>query len=1378
MIRRNLYQFSAPIRSAALLASLALAAAPTPAHAEWVTRTAATAGASRALAVHPVRNKVYVAQEGDASVLVFAPLTGTSTTVAVQQGPDAIAVDPLADRVYVANQGSASVSVIDGATDAVITTIAVGTEPYAIAVNPVTHRIYVTNRASNTVSVIAGASNTVVQTIPVGGSPQSVAVNPLTNKIYVVNHDTNNVTVINGVDGTTGTVTVGTTPYAVAVNPATNYIYVANYVGNNVTRIDGATNAKVTITTGTRPYALGVNPVTNRIYVANVAANTVTIINGATNGTTTVAAATNPIAVAINTATNRIYVPCLGSTNLTIIDGAAGTTTTLAVGSSGLSVGANPWTGRVYVARNAAAGQNLVEIDGSINTMSTIATGSAPTSVAVNRRTHRAYVANRDGNSVTEVDLATLAPAATIAVGATPVAIVVDELRNRIFTANFTSSSVSVIDGVTRAVNNVSVDIGPQALALDAQSGTVYAGCYWEDSVMRLDGTTLAATSIPMGPGANPVALAVNPVTQACYVANRGTNTVARIEPGGALSKLLCVGASPAGIAVDAATNQVFVANSLGSSLSVIDGTTNALTTVATLAGPVALAVDPDHGQVFAADSIGQALSVVRTSNLSVTNVALGIVPRSIAVNRWTGRAYAAGPASSALKAVDLGSLAVSTLAASSGITGLAADDALGIALVGHAGGTLVDAVRERSASALPLASTIQPLAGDEAQPAPTTFTGTSTASWSPQNTGILGQYVITDSPARPWNAASLTSGSGTPSAGWSATGVDPGPPGMHLIASAALDATSATLDNSSQSEASIFLGAPAFSLYRTRTNTASALPALDPAVVQGSASVVVSPHGEEPFVASLGNAWVSLARAGQTVPDPFPLTQPGGGFSFQSYYECGDRVLSHLANDTLKVRAYLQPDADCGTEHDCLSTVRTAGNSPHLLYWLESDPSTGFYLMNRLFREYWEKRLGVYPELTILEVSNTSDDVRANAGASTGWNTSGTLGVIRVKPGFASFDDVLAHEFGHRMVVKLLHSVLSSDCVNTEGSEARGLDEGIADYFAAAYHGDPNICEGCEGANKPAMRRLVNTQQYHWCSSDPDRNGGYPGSTIPSGALWDLRGVLDNTFPTDGVNGIDRWVYDTILDLAPLSCEQCTYKAFRDKLRARPLNGANVSAQVNAAFAGHGVVDSPVDDCVPRPVVQQIQRAVDAVGQHLTVTWSAVQGTSFYKLFTHPFGSGGGGMGPGELVGDSLTTTQFEHTEADTSLGLAFVVVPYDAAGNPGPSSLETPAVTAVPPTDPALQVGLQLTITPNPAREFTAFRLGSTGERPNDLRIFDVAGRLVRALRPQAQSDGSWAATWDTTDRNGRTVPSGVYLVRNSSGKHAIIRRLIVVK
>jgi YVTN family beta-propeller protein len=103
---------------------------------------------------------------------VTAPAAAATPTAQVPTGttPWAVAVNPVTDKIYVANQGSNNVTVIDGATNTT-TTVTTGTTPTAVAVNPVTNKAYVTNLDSNTVMVL---TEQVVHNVPL-----QVAIAPL-----------------------------------------------------------------------------------------------------------------------------------------------------------------------------------------------------------------------------------------------------------------------------------------------------------------------------------------------------------------------------------------------------------------------------------------------------------------------------------------------------------------------------------------------------------------------------------------------------------------------------------------------------------------------------------------------------------------------------------------------------------------------------------------------------------------------------------------------------------------------------------------------------------------------------------------------------------------------------------------------------------------------------------------------------------------------------------------------------------------------------------------------------------------------------------------------------------------------------------------------
>jgi YVTN family beta-propeller protein len=134
-----------------------------------------------------------------------------TATVNVGNDPYAVAVNPVTNKIYVANQSSNTVTVIDGATNST-TTVNAGNAPFAVAVNPVTNKIYVANYFSDNVTVMDGSTNSTA-TIIAGGRPAAVVVNLVTNKIYVANQTGNDVTVIDGLTNSTATINAGNSPF-------------------------------------------------------------------------------------------------------------------------------------------------------------------------------------------------------------------------------------------------------------------------------------------------------------------------------------------------------------------------------------------------------------------------------------------------------------------------------------------------------------------------------------------------------------------------------------------------------------------------------------------------------------------------------------------------------------------------------------------------------------------------------------------------------------------------------------------------------------------------------------------------------------------------------------------------------------------------------------------------------------------------------------------------------------------------------------------------------------------------------------------------------------------------------------------------------------
>ena len=62
--------------------------------------------------------------------------------------------------------------------------------------------------------------------------------------------------------------------------------------------------------------------------------------------------------------------------------------------------------------------------------------------------------------------------------------------------------------------------------------------------------------------------------------------------------------------------------------------------------------------------------------------------------------------------------------------------------------------------------------------------------------------------------------------------------------------------------------------------------------------------------------------------------------------------------------------------------------------------------------------------------------------------------------------------------------------------------------------------------------------------------------------------------------------------------------------------------------------------------------------------------------------------------------------------------------------------------------------------------------------LKIYDIAGKLVKELLNRNVVAGNWTIKWDGTNQDGEKVRSGHYFVRLESGKFTRCEKVIVIK
>ncbi|HFE52976.1 MAG TPA: T9SS type A sorting domain-containing protein, partial [Bacteroidetes bacterium] len=83
-----------------------------------------------------------------------------------------------------------------------------------------------------------------------------------------------------------------------------------------------------------------------------------------------------------------------------------------------------------------------------------------------------------------------------------------------------------------------------------------------------------------------------------------------------------------------------------------------------------------------------------------------------------------------------------------------------------------------------------------------------------------------------------------------------------------------------------------------------------------------------------------------------------------------------------------------------------------------------------------------------------------------------------------------------------------------------------------------------------------------------------------------------------------------------------------------------------------------------------------------------------------------------------------------------------------------------------------------PNPFNSSTriSFSLAQSGRVK--VRIYDVRGRLVATLADAVYAAGNHSVVWQSTDRNGAPVPSGIYICRLEAGGERLTRKILLVR
>jgi YVTN family beta-propeller protein len=218
-------------------------------------------------------------------------------------------------------------------------------------------------------------------------------------------------------------------------------------------------------------------------------------------------------------------------------------------------------------------------------------------------------------------------------------------------------AALAVCAGILAQAQTDSQNIGagqqPMAVAVNEITNQAYIVNHNSNSITVVDGKTRTAIAT-VQTGAGPEAIAVNPLTNRVYVVNSGENSVTVIDGAtGTVAATVRTGSNCNALAVNPATNKIYVTNNFGHSVTVIDGATNAATTFRVGQGPRAIAVNPVTNKIYTANYGSRDATEIDGASNAITSVPTGKHPWAIAVDSRANKTYVVNEDSASVSILD-----------------------------------------------------------------------------------------------------------------------------------------------------------------------------------------------------------------------------------------------------------------------------------------------------------------------------------------------------------------------------------------------------------------------------------------------------------------------------------------------------------------------------------------------------------------------------------------------------------------------------------------------------------------------------------------------------------------------------------------------------
>ncbi len=159
-------------------------------------------------------------------------------------------------------------------------------------------------------------------------------------------------------------------------------------------------------------------------------------------------------------------------------------------------------------------------------------------------------------------------------------------------------------------------------------------------------------------------------------------------------------------------------------------------------------------------------------------------------------------------------------------------------------------------------------------------------------------------------------------------------------------------------------------------------------------------------------------------------------------------------------------------------------------------------------------------------------------------------------------------------------------------------------------------------------------------------------------------------------------------------------------------------------------------------------------------------------------------------MGGPDFDLSTLRSIQLDTKEGGQFTSYPWPDGGNPvGRADYlidelvltlnEGSGVNAIDGTETVMPLTYSLADNfPNPFNPTTNITYAIPASNHVTIKIYNSLGQTVKTLVDQYMSAGTYQITWDGTNLNGVTVPSGVYFYQMQSSHFNVTKKMLLMK